>query len=71
MCNSLHDILYSMEKAPKNKMITNQDMNTKKSGTNLGKEVKKKTKFYFPQQQRTVEAESREEAEQIINNTNK
>ena len=60
-----------MEKAPKNKMITNQDQNTKKSGSLLGKEVKKKTKYFFPQQQRTVEAESREEAEQIINQTKK
>lgn len=52
-------------------MIKNQDEITKKGRANLGKEVKKKTKFFFPQHQLTVEAESIEEAQKIINQIKK
>lgn len=61
-----------METSPKDKQIKTGDTRNKRgSGRVLGEEVtkeeKKKRRFFFPVQQRTVLAESREEAESIIN----
>lgn len=55
-----------MIKGGKNAMITENDESTKgdSSKKNLGKES---TKWYFPQLQRSVVAETFEEAQEIIN----
>jgi hypothetical protein len=50
-----------MEKAPRNKMITTSQEETKQE------KPRKKKRFFFPQHQKSVEAETREEAEKIIN----
>lgn len=58
-----------MKETPSNKMIKTLDENTKKVVAPVVKSPKKITTFYFPQQQKTVAAESYEEALKIINNT--
>lgn len=59
---------FDMKKTPENKMITTGEENTKDTSfvPTIGK--KNGQKFYFPKEQKTVFAESLEEAVKIINN---
>lgn len=60
-----------MKSTPKNTMVTKDDEIVKDSDKKAEKENQRPRRFYFPQHQRTVVAETREEAEEIINKEKK